>query len=135
MDDKISEMQELLSVFAMDVRTQVKIRNVLIHLKKNSKTVDDFIEYANAMDEMHRKQIAENEKRQAEQKANSLPCPECALPMALRPVNIDASTQTGDNSNSVWICMNKKCMYLEYSEKTVEQWRDELKRRNQDGDL
>jgi len=129
----IVEMEKLLEPFALDIRTYGNLRNILVHLKEHGKTIDDFIEYANIMQEAHIKGIAEQEKAQAEHKANSLPCPECSLLMTLRPVNIDNSTQTGDDSKSVWICGNNKCMYVEYSEKTVEQWRDEIKRRSGNG--
>lgn len=120
-------MEKLLTVFALDLRTRNKLRNIILHLREHGKTVDDFIEYANTLDERHIRQIAENEKYQAEQKVNSLPCPECNLPMALRPVNIDKATQTGDDSKSVWICGNNKCMHTIYSLKTVEEILKELK--------
>lgn len=122
------EINKLLEVFALDLRTRNKLANIIKHLRKHGKTVDDYLEYADAMNERHRKEIAEHEKRQAECRANSIPCPECNSPMALRPVNIDNATITGDDSKSVWICGNNRCMHTEYSEKTIEQWRDELKK-------
>ena len=130
-----NELKEILEVFALNPQIRNKLASIIRHLYKHGKTIDDYLEYTDAMNEAHRKQIAEQEKYQAEVKANSIPCPECNFPMALRPVNVDAGTQTGDDSKTVWICGNNKCMYMEYSEKAVEQWREELKRKVGNGNL
>jgi len=118
-------MRELLSVFALNHKTLNKLRNVIIHLREHGKTTDDFLEYAKEYNENHRKVMLEVEKVRASQ----VLCSECKRPMGLRPVNFDNATKTNDNSKSVWMCFNKDCMHTEYSEKTIEQWRNELTRR------
>ena len=116
-------MHELLSVFALDYKTLNKIRNIILHLRKHNRTIDEFLEYAETSNKNHQKIILEMEKA----KANQVLCPECKKPMVLRPVNFNKSTQTGDNSKSVWLCFNKVCLYVEYSDKTIDEWRSELK--------
>jgi len=96
--------------------------NQVDFLEKNSLTVEDVRKVIN-------KKIEQEERFRAKQTSYSLPCPECQALMTLRPINIDPSTQTGDDSQTVWLCPNLKCMHTKYSEKTLEQWQDELKRR------
>ena len=122
MREKITEIESILEVFGLDLRTRNKLRNVVLHLRKHGKTVDDFIEYADAKMIERQEQLEQVEKFRAKQNLYSLPCPECQTLMTLRPINIDPSTQTGDDSNSVWLCPNPKCMHVEYSPKTVDEW-------------
>ena len=42
-------------------------------------------------------------------------CPDCKSRMLLFPVNISKTTITGDDSKSVWMCTNKKCMNTIYN--------------------
>ena len=129
MNDRIKNMENILKAFGLDLRTRNKLRNVILHLREYGKTVDDFIEYADAKMIERQEQLEQEERFRAKQNLYSLPCPECQTLMVLRPINIDPSTQTGDDSQTVWLCPNLKCMHTKYSEKTLEQWQDELKRR------
>jgi len=53
--------------------------------------------------------------------AATLSCPDCNAPMQLLPVNISPATRTNDESKSVWLCSNKKCMNAIYNKKSVEE--------------
>lgn len=46
-------------------------------------------------------------------------CSNCGQILRLMPVNFSKSTQTGDNSKSVWFCPN--CLLEKYSPKTVQE--------------
>lgn len=48
-------------------------------------------------------------------------CPACKSVMRLLGVNISPATQTNDDSKSVWVCTNKKCMNTIYNKKSVEE--------------
>ena len=64
--------------------------------------------------------LAEEHKRQAkmdEGMAKWPKCPECEAPIQLLSLNDSTSTQTGDDSKSVWLCRN--CHYEKFSDKTV----------------
>uniref|UniRef100_A0A6M3L6Q6 Uncharacterized protein n=1 Tax=viral metagenome TaxID=1070528 RepID=A0A6M3L6Q6_9ZZZZ len=126
LSEKNNEIHDLLGVFFIDLRTRNKLLNIINHLKEHGKTIDDFVDYANEMNEIHKNEIKIREKNKPSDGLKPITCPECKHPMFLRLVNIDAATKTGDNSKSVWICFNKDCMHTEYSEKTIEQWRTEL---------
>jgi len=102
-------MDKLLEAFALDVRTRNKLRNIIIHLRKHGKTVDDFIQYANEMDEFHRNHVAKQEKRQIAYEKTLLRCPECNGRMILQKVNTVPGDQTGDDSTKVHTCL--KCMH------------------------
>lgn len=47
-------------------------------------------------------------------------CPDCNAPMQLLSVNVSPATQTYDDSKSVWLCTNRKCMNAIYNKKSVE---------------
>jgi len=104
-------MEKLLEAFSLTLRERNKIRNIVLHLRKHGKTVDDFLEYTLAEEELRKKKIAENEKHQKKYEATLLPCLDCATPMIPRPVNTDPGNQTGDNSTKVHTCMNPECMH------------------------
>lgn len=48
-------------------------------------------------------------------------CPDCGYPMRLLKVNFSPATQTGDGTQSVWMCTNKKCMNTIYNTESVEE--------------
>jgi hypothetical protein len=48
-------------------------------------------------------------------------CPDCQSPMQLLGLNISPATQTGDDSQSVWLCTNRKCMNTIYNTESVQQ--------------
>jgi len=53
--------------------------------------------------------------------AATLSCPDCNAPMQILPVNASPATQTGDDSKSVWLCTNRKCMNAIYNTESVEE--------------
>ena len=80
----------------------------LSHLKITGWTVDDAKQWV--------KNIAnENTYREVIKKL----CPICSIPMRLLPVNINPETQTGDNSQSVWVCSSIDCRNVIYNEESV----------------
>jgi len=48
-------------------------------------------------------------------------CPNCNVSMNLQPVNTSSRDQTGDDSNSVWICPNIECMNTIYNKETIKE--------------
>lgn len=54
-----------------------------------------------------------------------LKCPECGSLRQLLPINDSPSTQTGDDSKSMWLCRN--CHYEQFSDKTVNEELELLK--------
>jgi len=65
---------------------------------------------------------AEMRTKAAKKQIKTRKCPECSTEMFLRPVNIDAKTQTGDpKDKSVWMCPNEKCLHVIYNEKSVKE--------------
>lgn len=52
-------------------------------------------------------------------------CPECEAPIQLLSVNDSPSTQTGDDSKSVWLCRN--CHYEKFSDKSIQEELELLK--------
>lgn len=55
-------------------------------------------------------------------KRKMMNCPKCSTKMFIRPVNIDAKTQTGDpKDKSVWMCPNKRCLHVIYNERDIKE--------------
>lgn len=48
-------------------------------------------------------------------------CPICQTSMQLLSVNISPATQTNDDSKSVWLCLNKKCMHTVYNKESLQE--------------
>ena len=70
------------------------------------------------------KQWIENKRKQTPRipvRAAGFRCPDCQSPMQLFPVNVSPATQTNDDSKSVWLCTNKKCMNTIYNTESVEE--------------
>ena len=53
-------------------------------------------------------------------------CPECGYQMNLFPVNTSRRTRVGGGYNSQWLCGDHSCMHTYFSDKTVNEWYDEL---------
>jgi hypothetical protein len=68
-----------------------------------------------------RKWINEKRKKMSSKpfRAIVFKCPDCRSPMQLLEVNTGPATRTNDNSKSVWLCTNKKCMNTIYNKKSV----------------
>ena len=60
-------------------------------------------------------------------------CPKCPALMLPLLVNDKPETQTGDDSKSVWLCQNKKCMHTIYNSQTIEELREALPLRSKGG--
>lgn len=46
-------------------------------------------------------------------------CPLCSKQLRLLPVNFNPATITKEDSQSVWICLNKKCMNTIYNKESI----------------
>ena len=80
------DLYEMLSAFGLTVNLRNKIRNIILHLRKHGKTVDDYLSYVEDVNQIEREQIARLEKSQKESEFIS-ECPDCQSPMFLRTVN------------------------------------------------
>lgn len=104
----VKEIDDLLSGFALDLRTRNKLRNVILHLRKHGKTVDEFIDYADKKVELH----LSGEDRAQRIKESSFPiCSECGTVMSTILVNTRPENQTGDGSKIVSTCINRECLH------------------------
>lgn len=75
--------------------------------------------------------VKEQKEKKRAVEENFIPryfCSDCRTPMRLLLVNTNKANQTGDDSKSVWVCMNPNCLYTEYSTKTIKEWNEELKK-------
>lgn len=84
----------------------------LIHLKDKGWTLEDAKRWVTYQQEKRDKSGA---------RFALLNCPLCQSPMRLLSVNIDKSTQTGDDSKSVWLCPKKDCLHAIYNKETTEE--------------
>jgi len=48
-------------------------------------------------------------------------CPVCQSPMSLFPVNYSNCSQTGDDSKSVWTCLEQTCLEQIYNKKSIDE--------------
>lgn len=101
----------------------------LAHLEAKGWTLEDAREWTQSQKETivrHAKASKEDQKKAYA----SLPkCPECQSLFWVLPVNTGPGDQTGDDSKSMRLCMNKECMYAEYSTKTVQEQMKELSKK------
>ena len=88
--------------------------NYIDRLKATGWTVEDALAWI----EQKKKTISETMR---EAKAVTCKCPNCHSPMQSLSVNINPATQTNDNSKSVWLCTNQKCMDTIYNTESVEE--------------
>lgn len=58
-----------------------------------------------------------------------LKCPDCGSRVQMLPVNDKPSTQTGDDSKTALICINRECMHTDYSTKSVSELLKELSKK------
>jgi len=105
------------------------ILTYLIHLKNKGWTIEDAKKWVkNKQEEMVKQSV--DLKRQREKALASLPkCPDCQSPLWILPVNTGPGDQTGDDSKSMTLCMNRECMHTEYSTKTVQEQMKELSKK------
>jgi hypothetical protein len=109
--------------------------NQIAFLENNGLTVDDVRKAIVTVERQQKESV-----KQAEKTVQAMPkCPECGFPLQLLPVNDSPSTQTGDDSKSMWLCRRggchaeRKCFYQEFSNKTVDEQLKQLNRRINDG--
>lgn len=98
---------------------------ILTILEKNNITISEFIDFIEG--EKMEKAKLDLEKIELEKKERhswnkfALKCPECKEPMGLFPINTELGDQTGDDSQSVWICPNNDCMETIYNKQTIQE--------------
>lgn len=110
--EKMEEFEQDLAAYSFGFQQDAV--QYLKTLKQLGYGLDDLHDYVKA------KQIILG-KLQAEKGELSQQCPECPALMLLLPINDKPETQTGDNSKSVWLCQNKKCMNTIYNTQTLEE--------------
>lgn len=102
------------ALVAYDFRFQQDVVQYLETLKQTGYTLVDVYSYIETKRSLLQESLIESTRTIQN-------CPECPALMFLLPVNDKPETQTGDDSKSVWLCQNKKCMYTIYNKKTVEE--------------
>ena len=125
----MKNIEKILTPFNLTFGDKQDLLTILQTIEGSGFAMVEIIVYLEDLKQNRIEATRQAEKDKIAYEATLLKCPECQTLMTLRPINIDPSTQTGDNSKTVWLCPNLKCMRTEYSEKTLEQWQDELKRR------
>lgn len=82
-------------------------------VKKYSYTFEDIEKYITV-------KIKEKEEEigKARNKITKI-CPVCQSHMILLSVNINAATITGDDSKSMWLCINSNCQETIYNKKDI----------------
>ena len=91
-------------------------------LEKKGWSVEDVKKYVEAKKEKLDKDRRQAIRNQEAYNKKMLKCPKCSTVMFIRPVNIDAKTQTGDpKDKSVWMCPNEECLHTIYNEKTAQE--------------
>jgi len=107
-------MEKLLEPFGFSFGRLQDIATLIKQLKRNHIPVIKFVEYVE-QEKTNRAKINKSNKKRWEQ--NTLKCPDCQSPMNLFPVNTVPGDQTGDGSQSVWMC--PKCGETVYNLETV----------------
>ncbi len=114
-------IEKALEPFGFSFGTLQDLGIFLRHLKKNHLLVADFLSYVDFQKQEaagREKRVAVlREQRQKEWAEIARKCPECSAPMNLFQVNTGPRDQTGDDSNSQWVC--PMCFHEECSTKTV----------------
>ena len=117
----MNKIKKILAPFSFPIGKLQDIANLLNSLAGAGISNKEFLQYIEAQSKLIRAGIKkENEMRKAaiRKYRDSLPnCTACSTKMNIFPVNTVAGDQTGDNSQSVWIC--PKCGETVYNLETV----------------
>lgn len=113
---------------AFSFRQHQDVLTYLSHLEANGWTIEDAKEWIQRERDRKQRETKAFEEQQKDYLASLPKCPKCQSPMQILPVNTRPGDQTGDDSKSMMLCMNKECMHTIYSTKTVQEQMKELKR-------
>jgi len=114
-------IEKLLEPFGFSFGQLQDIATFLKQLKENNISVESFIGHVEAKKRERAEEIkailAVSQKQRDTWALRALKCPACETPMYVAPVNTAPGDQTGDDSQSVWMC--PKCWETVYSLETV----------------
>lgn len=123
--DRAKRFDEFTTQFAWGF--QQDVFSYITHLEQQGFTVQDikdFHEYRVKEAVRERAKTKKEIKRMEDaalKSGRALRCTECPGLMLLYEVNVDSTTQTEDDSKSVWMCQNQDCMHTIYNKEVPEE--------------
>lgn len=119
----MKDLQKILEPFRLTFGKLQDLLTLLGEVKNAGFELNNLINY---LEEVKQIQLGQDKLKQDNQKQAlsywnklALKCPNCATKMHLFPVNTQPGDQTGDASNSQWLC--SKCLETIYNKETVKE--------------
>ena len=119
------KIENLLEPFGLNFAKKQDLLTMLLEMKRLEISCEDLRRYL--MDFVETQKVSAKKLELHQKKVDkrllhtALRCSECSAVMNLLPVNQSPSDQTGDDSQSVWICSNMKCLETIYNKQSVKE--------------